>query len=63
MNATVIYDNKPKAIELNLTGQDNRCVSFFEGVGHWQRGVKGLTLLRKTSIISRFMIWPGGRKE
>lgn len=50
MNATVIYDNKPKAIELNLTGQDNRCVSFFEGEGHWQRGVKGLTLLRKTSI-------------
>lgn len=32
MNAIVIYDNKPKAIELNLTGQDNRCVSFFEGV-------------------------------
>lgn len=49
MNATVIYDNKPKAIELNLTGQDNN-VSFFEGEGHWQRGVKGLTLLRKTSI-------------
>lgn len=44
MNATVIYDNKPKAIELNLTGQDNRCVSFFEGEGHWQRGVKGKTL-------------------
>lgn len=37
--------------QLNWILQDKTIdVSFFEGEGHWQRGVKGLTLLRKTSI-------------
>lgn len=50
MDSTLLYMTINQK-QLNWILQDKTIdVSFFEGEGHWQRGVKGLTLLRKTSI-------------
>lgn len=39
MNTTIIYNNKPKAIETSY-GTIQQMFLFFEVVGHWQRGVR-----------------------